>query len=112
MSADVALKAYLHAFNNSDAAGLAALYAPTTSYRNPLAPHPLTSPDEVRSFEAPMFDAFSETSATLEEIVVDGDRAALRRVRPHRRRRADRRTPQVPRRRVVPHPARAALTLQ
>lgn len=78
MSADVALKAYLNAFNNSDPEALAALYAPSTSYRNPMAPQPLTSPDEVREFETPMFAAFSDTSASLEDIVVDGDRAAAR----------------------------------
>jgi len=78
MSADVALKAYLTAFNNADAAGLAALYAPATSYRNPMSPQPLTSPEDVRAFETPMFAAFGDTSATLEEIVVDGDRAAAR----------------------------------
>jgi len=78
MSADVALKAYLNAFNSSDPEALAALYAPATSYRNPFSPQPLTSPDEVRAFESPMFAAFSDTSATLEDILVDGDRAAAR----------------------------------
>ena len=78
MSADVALKAYLNAFNSSDPAALAALYAPVTSYRNPFSPQPLTSPDEVRAFEAPMFDAFSDTSATLEDALADGDRVAAR----------------------------------
>ena len=63
MSADVALKAYVDAFNNADPAALAALYAPSTSYRNPFSPQPLTSPDEVLAFESPMSDAFSDTSA-------------------------------------------------
>ena len=78
MSADITLKAYLTAFNSSDAAGLAALYAPATSYRNPMSPQPLTSPQDVLAFESPMFAAFSDTSATIEDVITDGERAAAR----------------------------------
>jgi steroid delta-isomerase-like uncharacterized protein len=79
VSAATALRAYLEAFNRADVDGIASLYAPTTTYTNPFnGEAPLTTPDAVRTFESPMFAAFSETSAELDEALTDGDRAAAR----------------------------------
>lgn len=78
MSAEKAIRAYLDGFNRSDVDALAALYAPATSYSNTLSPEPMTSPDAIRAFESPMFSAFSDTSAEVDELVVEGDRVAAR----------------------------------
>jgi steroid delta-isomerase-like uncharacterized protein len=78
MAADETVHAYVDAFNRSDIDAIAALYAPSTTYRNPFNAHPVTSPAEVREFEAPMFAAFSAVRAELEETITDGDRAAVR----------------------------------
>jgi steroid delta-isomerase-like uncharacterized protein len=78
VSADDALRRYLDGFNRSDVDALASLYAPTFAYSNPFSPEPLTSPEAVRTFEAPMFAAFSDTNAEIDDLVVDGDRAAGR----------------------------------
>jgi steroid delta-isomerase-like uncharacterized protein len=77
--AEDTLRAYQAVFNRSDAHALAALYAPTTSYTNPFnGEAPLTTPEAVAAFESPMFAAFSNTSAELDEIISSGDRAAAR----------------------------------
>jgi steroid delta-isomerase-like uncharacterized protein len=78
MAADETVQAYLDAFNDSDIDAIAALYAASTTYRNPFNPQPVTSPAEVREFEAPMFAAFSAVRASLEETISDGSRAAVR----------------------------------
>jgi steroid delta-isomerase-like uncharacterized protein len=78
VSADVTLKSYLDAFNRSDPAALAALYAPATAYYNPFSPEPLTSPEQVLAFESPMFAAFADTTATPDEVVAEGSRIAAR----------------------------------
>src|SRR4051794_24176243 len=48
------------------------------TYWNPFKPEPVTSPREVREFETPMFAAFSNVVAELEEAILDGDRGAAR----------------------------------
>jgi steroid delta-isomerase-like uncharacterized protein len=78
MPADKVLQAYLDAFNRGDVDALAALYAPSTVYLNPFSSQPVTSPQAVRDFEAPMFAAFGEVRAELEETIAVGDRAAAR----------------------------------
>ena len=79
MPAEDVLRAYLEAFNREDVGRIASLYAPTTTYTNPFnGEAPLTSPDAVRAFESPMFAAFSETSAEVDEALIEGDRVAAR----------------------------------
>lgn len=76
MSAEATMRSYVDAFNRSDVDALVGHYAPTTSYTQPFAPAPLTSPDEVRAFESGMFAGFSDVHASLEWLVADGDGAA------------------------------------
>ena len=78
MSAAEAFQSYVEAFNRADVGAIGSLYAAATVYRNPFTPEPLTSPDAVRAFEQPMFDAFSDTTVTVEESVAEGDRVAGR----------------------------------
>jgi steroid delta-isomerase-like uncharacterized protein len=79
MPADDTLRAYLEAFNREDVDGIASLYAATTTYWNPFnGEAPLTTPEAVRAFESPMFAAFSDTSAEVDEVLTEGDRAAAR----------------------------------
>jgi steroid delta-isomerase-like uncharacterized protein len=77
--AEDTLRAYQAAFSRSDVDALAALYAPATTYTNPFnGEAPLTSPEAVAAFESPMFAAFSDTSAELDEVIQSGDRVAAR----------------------------------
>ena len=76
MSAEATMRSYVDAFDRSDIDGLVGHYAPTTSYTQPFAPMPLTSPDQVRAFESGMFAGFSDVHASLEWLVAEGDRAA------------------------------------
>lgn len=79
MPAEDTLRAYQAAFSRSDVNALAALYAATTTYTNPFnGEAPLTSPEAIAAFESPLFEAFSETTADLDDVVQDGDRAAAR----------------------------------
>jgi steroid delta-isomerase-like uncharacterized protein len=78
MGAAEVLESYLEAFNHRDIDAIAALYAESTSYWNPFKSEPVTSPREVREFETPMFAAFSNVVAELEEAILDGDRGAAR----------------------------------
>lgn len=78
MSAEVAFRAYIEAFNRGDVDAIVARYAPTTSFVNPFNPRPMTTRDEIRSFVAPMFAAYRELTATIDDVVADGGRLAAR----------------------------------
>jgi steroid delta-isomerase-like uncharacterized protein len=78
VSAEDVLRRYLEGFSRSDVDALASLYAPTMTYSNPFSPEPLTSPEAVRTFESPLFAAFGDIGAEIDELVVDGDRVAAR----------------------------------
>ena len=76
MTAEATIRSYVDAFNRSDVAALASHYADKTSFVQPFAPVPLTTPEEVRAFEQGMFDGFSDVHAEVEWLVADGERAA------------------------------------
>jgi steroid delta-isomerase-like uncharacterized protein len=76
VSAEITIQKYLEGFNAGDARALASLYAPTTAYSNPFAAAPATTPAQVEAFEAPMFAAFTDVHAQIDQLIADGDRAA------------------------------------
>jgi steroid delta-isomerase-like uncharacterized protein len=78
MTAEQTVAAYVEAFNSSDVAALAALYAPETDFVNPFSPHPLRTREAVHVFVASMFAAYDEMAAEVDDLVVSGDRAAAR----------------------------------
>jgi hypothetical protein len=59
------LKEYVRRFDAEDVDGLAALYAPATDYRQPMAPEPLTTPDAVHAFESGMFAQFHDVAVEV-----------------------------------------------
>ncbi len=79
-TAEETLRSYVAAFNKSDVDGISQLYASTTSYTNPFSPQPITSPSAVKVFETPMFSAFSDVSAEVEDAIssTSGDQVAAR----------------------------------
>lgn len=76
MSAESTIQKYLEAFNAADAGALASLYAEATTYTNPFVPAPITSPAGVEAFEAPMFAAFDDVRAEIDQLIADGNRVA------------------------------------
>lgn len=78
MRAEDVLRSYVAAFNESDVDAVASLYAPSTTYTNPVTPQPVTSQAAVREFEAPLFAAFSAVRVELLESVAQDDRVAAR----------------------------------
>jgi steroid delta-isomerase-like uncharacterized protein len=78
VSAKDTFRSYIDAFNRGDVAALAALYAPETTFRNPFSPAPMTTREAVRAFVAPMFSAYSDVTAMVQDMVADDDRVAAR----------------------------------
>ncbi len=78
VSAARTFRSYIDAFNRGDAAAVAALYAPEATFRNPFSPAPMTTREAVRAFVAPMFAAYSDMAATVEDVVAEGERVAAR----------------------------------
>ncbi|MER5183165.1 nuclear transport factor 2 family protein [Streptomyces sp. NPDC002896] len=76
--AEQTFRAYIEAFNRSDVSGLAALYAADAVFLNPFSPEPLTTRDAIRAFISPMFEAYSDMTAEVDELLADADRAAAR----------------------------------
>ena len=76
MSAESTIRSYVDAFNRADVDALASHYAAKTTYVQPFAPQPLTSPDEVRGFESAMFAGFSDVRVDIEWLVAGGDAVA------------------------------------
>jgi len=76
MSAEKTIRSYVEAFNAADVDALSELYAATTEYRQPFAPAALTTPAEVKAFEAAMFAGFSDVTVEIEWLVADGDSVA------------------------------------
>jgi ketosteroid isomerase-like protein len=70
------LNEYVARFNAEDVDGLAALYAPVTEYRQPMAPEPLTTPAAVRAFEAGMFGQFHDVGFEVRWSVAGEDEVA------------------------------------
>ena len=70
------IREYAGIFAKGDVDALAALYAAKTDYQQPFAPLPLTTPAEVRAFEAAMFAGFSNISVDIDWLVADGDEGA------------------------------------
>jgi len=70
------IRRYVDAFNAEDVDALAALYADSTDYRQPLPPEPLTSPAAVREFEGGMFGQFHDVNVDVEWFIPGDEEAA------------------------------------
>jgi steroid delta-isomerase-like uncharacterized protein len=78
VSAEDTFRSYLDAFNRADVDAITLLYAASTSVRNPFSPTPLMTRDEVRAFVSPMFAAYRDVTAVVEDVLTDGRRLAAR----------------------------------
>ena len=78
VTAEETFGSYLEAFNRGDVIALTALYARDTCFRNPFSAAPITTPEAVRAFVAPMFAAFSDMAATVDDLLVGDAQVAAR----------------------------------
>jgi predicted ester cyclase len=75
---EIAVRAFDELWNKANLAAADDLYAADYVGHNPASPAPLVGPEGVKMFIGIFHGAFSELSNTVDDVIAEGDRVALR----------------------------------